>query len=245
MVNSSTYRHSSEPKPEYASKDPANRLLAHANLRRLEFEPLRDAVLKVSGALDLTVGGKPFDLSAGTHRSDRKGLARVEKLGAVPKLSVSWRRSVYGFIDREDLLEMLNTFDFANPSICSGRRYETMVPQQALFLMNSPLVIEQARRITERTEFLELKEESARVRFLYQLMFQRDPTPSELSSGIAFVAQWSPAESNLVPTAAPLPAGRQRLRDRRPAAPAPKKALSGWAEYAHALMMTTEMSFVR
>lgn len=247
IVLSNTYRQASEPSDLARQKDPDNRLLSHANVRRLEFEPLRDSILYVSGKLDLTVGGKPVDLSEGTHRSSRKGAAIMDRLASNgTRLSVAGRRSVYGYIDREDLLEVLNTFDFANPTLCSGRRYETTVPQQALFLMNSPLVVEQARNITQRPDFQAVQGEEERIRFLYALLFQRIPTPSEIQLGKSFLAQWMPPAE--VGRAEPAVTG-QAVKKGRPNRPGEAKAavrpLGSWAEYAHALIMTTEMSFVQ
>ncbi|MBI3869713.1 MAG: PSD1 domain-containing protein [Verrucomicrobia bacterium] len=246
ILLSNTYRQSSEPAAGVGSKDPANRWLTRFSIRRLEFEPLRDSILFAGGKLDLTIGGKPVDLSEGTRRSDRKGLVRLEKMGGTAKLSTAERRTFYGFVDREDLLEVLNTFDFANPSICSGRRYETTVPQQALFLMNSPLVVEQARNVTERPEFVALSGEDERIRFLYRLLFQRSPTAEETQAGRSFLAQWMPANDTTASPSAPV-AGQFKKRpgNRQPAAAPQHKPLPKWAEYTHALMMTTEMAFVR
>ena len=245
ILLSNTYRQGSDPDPAYATKDPANRYLSHMTVRRLEFEPLRDSILYASGKLDLTVGGKPVDLSEGTHKSDRKGAAMLERFARY-RLSTAERRSIYGFIDRQDLLEVLNTFDFANPSLCSGKRYETTVPQQALYLMNSPLVVEQARNIVERPDFRATAGEEERIRFLYQLLFQRLPLADELQLGKSFLAQWVPSE--LGDGAQPQAAGQVRKRQRDGAGPGGKaspKPLGSWAEYAHALLMTSEMSFVR
>lgn len=246
ILLSNTYRQSSDATAAQAAKDPANRWLSHANIRRLEYEPLRDSILFVSGKLDLSLGGKPVDLSEGTHHSSRRGGALAERLGKNLSLSTAPRRSVYGFIDRVDLLEVLNTFDFANPSICSGKRYETTVPQQALFLMNSPLVAEHAREITEQAGFSAQSTDEDRIRFLYRLLFQRAPTREELALGKGFIEQWTPEEA-VVATPAPA-AGpvKRRLRDRLSAPKVqPPKSLPKWAEYTHALLMTTEMSFVR
>lgn len=243
IVLSSAYRQSSDVSAQQAMKDPANRWLSHANVRRLEYEPLRDAILQVSGKLDLSVGGKPVDLSEGTHQSGRRGAAAAQRLGLGIQLSTAPRRSVYGFIDRVDLLEVLNTFDFANPSICSGKRYETTVPQQALFLMNSPLVVEHARDIIQRPDFVSLADDEARIRFLYRLLFQRLPSAEEVATGKAFLDHWVPGtEGAATPVAGQF---KKRLRERLSEAKPQPKALPKWAEYTHALLMTTDMSFVR
>src|SRR4029453_19124399 len=98
------------------------------------------------GTLDLTLGGHPVDLSAGTRVPQGRGAAVVNNLArAGSRLSTDPRRSVYGFVDRANLEEVLNTFDFATPGATTGKRYETIVPQKRLFLMKSPIGIEQAQ----------------------------------------------------------------------------------------------------
>jgi hypothetical protein len=92
---------------------------------------------------------------------------------------------VYGFVDRQNLDGLFRTFDFASPDATSSRRHVTTVPQQALFLMNNPFVIEQARHLAGRLESATADPE-ARVRQLYHLLFGRAPTPRELALGVDF-----------------------------------------------------------
>src|SRR5262249_22244613 len=119
IVLSNTYRQASAGDPRLATVDADNRLLARNNRRRLDFEQMRDALLAVTGKLDFTAGGASVDLT---------------------KTPFSQRRTVYGFIERQNLPGMFRTFDFASPDASSPQRYTTTVPQQALFLMNSPFV---------------------------------------------------------------------------------------------------------
>jgi hypothetical protein len=146
-----------------------------------------------------------------------------------------------------------------------GRRYETTVPQQALFLMNSPLVIEQVRTVVNRDAFQNAASDEARIAFLYQLFFQRLPSAEEVQAGRTFVAEFQPSVPSPVapppaagrgrrggpppsalPPAQPLDGGRgQGGRGRGPdAAPRPRLPLNGWQEYAHALLLTNEAAFV-
>src|SRR6185295_1171859 len=178
----------------YAELDPFNRLLWRANVRRLEFEPLRDSILYLGGDLDLTMGGHPVDLSEGTHKSQKRS-ASVVNQRAEFHLTSAPRRTVYGYIDRGDLAEVLNTFDFANPDMPTGRRYETTVPQQALFLMNSPLVIEQVRKVVNHDEFKNRNSDADRIRYLYELFFQRPPSEEEIRDGEQFVATFQTKET--------------------------------------------------
>jgi hypothetical protein len=155
---------------------------------------------------------------------------------------------VYGFIDRADPVEELNTFDVANPASPMGERFQTTVPQQFLFLMNSPLVVEQVRNVINRNEFLVQKSDEDRIRFLYELFFARVPSDEEIRSGLDFLATTSPEQP-----LHSLNAGSQefvgQVKQRPKGGPGGKpkvshKPLTAWQEYAHALLLTNEASFV-
>jgi hypothetical protein len=102
------------------------------------------------------------------------------------------RRAVYGYIDRQDLPNLFRVFDIASPDSSTPRRPRTTVPQQALFLMNSPLVVEQARALAARLPLGEegdaANDEGQRIAALYQLVLQRDPTTIEDSISRQFLA---------------------------------------------------------
>ena len=244
ILMSATWQQSSRNNPQFAEKDPFNRLIWRANVRRLEFEPLRDSILSIGGTLDLRMGGHPVDLSEGTRIPQARGGNR----GGDPalKLAIEPRRSIYGFVDRADLNETLNTFDFPNPTAPSSKRYETIVPQQALFLMNSPLVIEQVRNVVNRDAFSNAATDEDKIKFLYDILFQRVPSDQETRSGMDFVASFRPASAAVQPAngrGAQARGGQGRGRGAAAAAPA-RVPLSGWQEYAHALLMTNEAAFV-
>ncbi len=158
IVLSSTYQQASDADAKADLADPENSLLHRFNRHRLDFESMRDTILASSGQLDLTVGGLPVDLW---------------------KEPYSNRRTVYGFIDRLNLPAVFRTFDFANPDISSPMRFTTTVPQQALFMMNSPFVIEQARQALKRPEIEKAPDDAARLEALYRVLFQRAPDPDE------------------------------------------------------------------
>jgi len=123
-------------------KDPDNRLLWHANRKRIPAESLRDSMLQISGELDLTAAESPVaDLNAlAIDNSNQNSSGR--QTDAV-------KRSLYLPIVRNELPGFLVTFDFADPDIVTGRRPETNVPAQALYLMNSPFVKDRAAKISE------------------------------------------------------------------------------------------------
>jgi hypothetical protein len=252
ILMSATWQQSSRNNPQYAEKDPFNNLLWRANVRRLEFEPLRDSILSIGGTLDLTVGGHPVDLSAGTRVPQGRGAQAARTLAnAGVQLSAEPRRSVYGFVDRGDLSEVLNTFDFPSPGTPMGKRYETIVPQQALFLMNSPLVIEQVRNVVNRDAFQDSDSDEKRIQFLYELFFQRPARSDEVRAGQDFVASFQASDAAPPPAPAAQPArggrgarGAQQAQGRGRGATVVRLPLTGWQEYAHALLLTNEAVFV-
>jgi hypothetical protein len=251
ILLSATWQQSSRNNPPFAEKDPFNHLLWRANIRRLEFEPLRDSILSIGGTLDLTVGGHPFDLSEGTRVTQgARGAGALNRPDITYRISTEPRRSIYGYVDRSDPIEMLNTFDVANPSTPTGRRYETIVPQQALFLMNSPLVIEQVRNVVNRDAFQNAASDEERVRFLYELFFQRLPADEEVRAGKEFVATFQtdiarPEGANGARRGNGGGQGAQGRAGQRGRGAAPVRLpLNGWQEYAHALLLTNEAAFV-
>jgi hypothetical protein len=158
ILLSATYRQSSDDNPAARALDSENRLLWRANRRRLDWESMRDSFLAVSGALDATIGGKPVPFSAP-------------------------RRTIYGYIDRLNIPGMLRAFDMASVDAHSPQRHQTTVPQQALFLMNSPFMVDQARSLAKRPEVAAAAEAPARVRALYRRVFGREPSDEEIELG--------------------------------------------------------------
>lgn len=173
IMTSSVYRLGSEVGEGVAEVDPENRWLSHFSRGRLDFESMRDALLAVTGDLDLRGGGSGVDLFKAPY-------SRV--------------RSVYGLVDRTVLPGVFRAFDFANPDLHIPQRHETTVPQQALYLLNSPFMAERARSWVER-----LGEGSTedRVRWLYRDAFQREPSEAEVGWAREFVEELD-AEVDLV-----------------------------------------------
>jgi len=230
IMLSNTYQQSSEDNPRYAQQDPQNRLLWRANIHRLEFEAMRDSMLAIGGVLDLKMYGRSVNLGEQPY---------------------SRRRTVYGYVDRRNLPEVYNQFDFANPDVTTGKRYETIVPQQALFMMNSPLVVEQARNIVNQKEFTDCPDAKTRITYLYERIFQREPTDTELQLAASFITD-SPAPEAISTE------GREFVKNQRRGgggkkAPAMSlanipasqlKRIGAWEKYAHALLQTNEALFI-
>ena len=88
----------------------------------------------------------------------------------------SYRRSVYGYIDRGNVPELMAHFDFSNPDMPNSKRTTTVVPQQALYLMNSPMSADAARNVLTHKTVLEASNTAVgRITAIYKLLFQRSP----------------------------------------------------------------------
>ncbi|MEX2120725.1 MAG: PSD1 and planctomycete cytochrome C domain-containing protein [Pirellulales bacterium] len=193
IVLSSVYQQRSDDRTEASRIDPGNRLLWRMNRRRLDFESLRDALLAVAGQLDAGAGGPPVDIVNPPY---------------------SKRRTVYGYVDRTNLPGLFRTFDFAIPDTHSPQRYTTTVPQQALFLMNNPFVIEQARHLAARGEIAGEANPRRRIERLYAICFGRPPDPDEIELGLGYIHS-----------------GSERRAD---------PELTPWERYCHALLLMNE-----
>jgi Protein of unknown function (DUF1553) len=167
IMLSSAYQQSSADNAAARSADPENTRYWRMNRRRLDFEATRDALLFVSGRLDTTMGGQAVD---------------------IVREPFSTRRTLYGFVDRQNLPGMFRAFDFASPDAHSPQRFFTTVPQQALFMMNSPFVAEQARQVAADPAITQATADPRRVQILYQRLYGRDPLPDETQAGVDFLA---------------------------------------------------------
>ncbi|MCC6419662.1 MAG: DUF1553 domain-containing protein [Gemmataceae bacterium] len=178
IMLSRAYQMGTEPaSPEVAQLakkvDPDNRLLWKMPRRRLDAESIRDTILVVSGQLDRAAGG--VSIRAGTVAE------RDYKFEDA-------RRSVYTPIFRNRVLELFEVFDFANPNVCNGQRVVSTVPTQALYLMNSPFVQEQARLAADRFLARADVADAGRVEHAYRVALGRLPTDRERRLALEFLA---------------------------------------------------------
>ena len=193
ILQSDLYCQDSLANPEALEKDPENKWLTRMNRQRLDFESMRDGLLAVCEDVDFQTGGHAVDILAKPF---------------------SKRRALYGFIDRQNLPGTFRTFDIASPDAHTPRRLDTMVPQQALFIMNGPLVEQQAARLGEQALGKPTPQEA--VTFLYGRLFSRFPESDEIALGSEFVADWTPSDD----------------------------FTNGWEAYAHALLCSNEFMFI-
>ncbi len=169
IVLSQTYRQGTQFDPKAAEVDPDNTLYWRRDLRRLDFEAMRDSLLAAAGYLDLTMGGRAVEITAPPYTN---------------------RRTVYAHIDRVNLDDIFATFDFPSPTQSNPERTETTVPQQALYGMNDGFVISQARLLASQLgEIREGNVRQARIAYLFHQVLQRDPSPEELNLASAYIDQ--------------------------------------------------------
>ena len=191
IVMSNVYRLDSDPtaNPLVVKKGPidplkvdaGNRLLWRGNLRRLDFESIRDSMILLTGKLNPTVGGQPANITDEPF---------------------SYRRSLYGYVDRSRLSDTLSQFDYGDPDQANSKRNSTIVPQQALYFMNNALSVEVARAVSARKDVVNAMSEDQRIVAMFRCMFQRRPSTSEIRVAQEFLAKakMTVATANLRPS---------------------------------------------
>ncbi len=168
IVLTRIYQQSADKTDAAVVADPDNETMGRANRRRRDFESLRDSFLCVADRLDTTIGGPPIEIT----------------LSPPPP-----RRTVYAMIDRQNLPAMFRTFDFAGPDAHSPGRYYTTVPQQALFLMNSPQMTTLARSVAASVRSRAADDYAAIAIEMFATVLRRSPTMQELAMAIEFLSQ--------------------------------------------------------
>ena len=185
MMLSSTYQMSTAWNKAAAESDPENRLLWRMNRRRLDAEAIRDSVLALGDSLDLSMGGS---LLPTENRKYVTGTANIDPVAYKPK-----RRSVYMPIVRSALYDVFQAFDFADPSMLTGKRQSTTVAPQALFMMNSQIVSEQMRNMAMHLLRNNSLDDRARIRQAYIQAYAREPHNNEVLKCLTYLDQYTQA----------------------------------------------------
>ncbi|MCC6509885.1 MAG: DUF1553 domain-containing protein, partial [Pirellulaceae bacterium] len=158
IVSSKVYQQSSAHRGDAYMVDPENSLYWKMNRRRLDFEGLRDTLLTRVGGLDQRLYGPS------------------EKIAAPP---YTQRRTVYAYIDRQNLPQIFRTFDLASPDNHTPVRAQTSVPQQGLYLLNSDFVALLAEQLAARATAAASSTDGQQAAWMFAHVFCRQPTAQE------------------------------------------------------------------
>ncbi|MCY2998437.1 MAG: PSD1 and planctomycete cytochrome C domain-containing protein [Planctomycetota bacterium] len=177
IVTTRAWRRSSIPTASASQNDPANRLVSHSHLRRLEAESIRDTLLSVAGNL------RRPDQGLGT-RNYYKSVLEPNKQSPPGPIDGDSRRSIYLEVRRNFPDEFLAAFDFPKPTSTVGKRYTTHGPLQSLMLLNDPFVLQQARLWSQGTQELDPTD---RIGAMYMRLLSRPPSDTEVDSALALI----------------------------------------------------------
>ncbi len=187
LLMSATYRQASQQGDAGLARDPSNNLLWRMNLRRMEAEVVRDSILAVSGKLNLQPGGpgiKPRLRPELLPASQRNKWPALEKEDAR-----QWRRSVYIYTKRQLLMPIMELFDAPSATESCAARLESVVPTQALVLMNDEFVEEQAGYLAARAQEGTGEDPAPAIERMFLLTSPARPARSECSRRVKFVRE--------------------------------------------------------
>lgn len=218
IMLSSAYQMSVQHNPAAYARDPDNKLVWRMNRKRLEAEAFRDAMLALNGRLEEVRGGPALP-------STNINMARIIAEGGLQFPTNSARRSVYLPTLRGNLDDLFLVFDFPDPHTPIGKRHVTSAATQALYVMNSPFVLDQAKSWAERLEKLPAGDDTARVKRAFIEAFAREPSDGELLRAKAFLNEFTEAAVSKEPDAA----ARKKL---------------AWQAFCHALIASAEFRYL-
>ena len=229
LVLSRAYRLASVDDPRGVERDPELRTLWRFPERRLEAEAIRDSMLAAAGVLQT----RP---PIGSNSAFLEGVLRNEQ---VMELVQDRRpvRSLYLPMLRDHLPEALAVFDMADPSFVVGRREETNVATQALFLMNDPTVLEASDALAAK--LLDLQGDDAqRIAAAFERALGRKPSSAETAAVQGFLADF---DTGAPATGRSGPVGRRFGRARLGAAnPVEDPRLAAWSAFVQTLFESAE-----
>jgi hypothetical protein len=232
IMNSAAYRSSGRPDPHAIAADPANDLLWRRTPRRMEAELVRDAILEVGGSLDRTVGGSLL-------RTGNFGYVTNDQSRSNERY-VATRRGIYMPVIRNDMYELFATFDYTDSSVSFDRRPSTVVAQQSLFMMNSPLVASQAERLARRLlDDGDSANDADRIRLAYEICFARPANPEEVDRASAFVRRLESEAGGSVAIAWPPSDSMGHASESIPA------RLHAWRSLCRVLIASNEFIYIR
>ena len=204
IMLSAAYQQSSRiDNPQAVEADPGNTLIWRQNLRRLEAEAIRDAILATNGQLNRAMGGRGIfpALSAEVLSTQSRPGNGWDKSSDAERA----RRSVYIFVKRTLGVPMMDTFDAASPDTSTATRATTTIAPQALILLNSQFMDEEAAIFARRLRAEAGDDGPACVERAFRLALGRSATSSETQTALAYVARQQSALKKESPPPVPEP----------------------------------------
>lgn len=177
ILSSSTYQLDSQATAASIEKDPENRLFGRADVRRLEAEQIRDALIAVSGRLDLTMGGSLLNVKNRAYFFDHTSKDLTDYS--------SRRRSLYLPVVRNNIYDVFQLLDYPDAAVPTGDRTTTTVAPQALMMLNSDLVAGCSADLA--AALASVSAEADRVKRLYLTAFGREAREDEIAASLSFV----------------------------------------------------------
>ncbi|MEQ1821141.1 MAG: DUF1549 domain-containing protein [Fimbriimonadaceae bacterium] len=182
LMLTNTYQMSGQFDKKAAELDPDNHLLWRFPRKRLEAEAIRDSLLAVAGTLDRKMGGSLMDFAPRAYVTGTDGVDRVNYS--------STRRGVYLPVIRAALYDVYTAFDFGDPSVMNGDRPSTTIAPQALFMLNSPVVLSSTKAQAENILKAPNLTDAQRIRQLYLTCYARPATEPEVALSLNYLAQF-------------------------------------------------------
>ncbi|WP_051670785.1 DUF1553 domain-containing protein [Bryobacter aggregatus] len=179
MMLTNAYQMSSTLDAKANEADPENVLLWRFPRRRLEAEAIRDGVMSSSGELTTKMGGTILDYK------DRAYVANTSKGGSVDYDRPI--RSVYVPVVRSSMYEVFSAFDLPDPTMSNGDRDATVVAPQALFMMNSSVILIHSRKMADSLLADQTLDNQGRIRQAYERALSRPPTAQEIDQALTFL----------------------------------------------------------
>ncbi len=234
IMLSGVYQESSANQTEAAAVDPDNKLLWHYPRHRVEGEVVRDAMLMTSGRLNLRMGGPGVrpELPEGVNTAGYSGWP-VEKDPAEAS-----RRSIYVFVKRILTYPMFEAFDAPTSEESCPRRFSTVVPAQALTMMNDQYVLDWSRQFAGRVLNDGGLSPDQQIDRAYRLALSRAPKPEEQETVLNFLDKQSALIAGRISRNE-----KVLLPDHLPGGMPPEKA-AAFVDFCHALLSSNEFLYV-
>jgi hypothetical protein len=182
IMLTNTYQMSGKYEAKAANLDPDNRMLWRFPRKRLEAEAIRDSILAVAGTLDRKMGGTLMNFQPREYVTSTASNDPIDYNGN--------RRAVYLPVVRSALYDVYTAFDFGDPSVMNGDRSSTTVAPQALFMLNSKVMMNATKALAESTLKKTGLTDSQKIRQLYLTFYGRPATESEVTISLGFLGRF-------------------------------------------------------